>query len=459
MTFEQTITSVLKAHCSPSYFVESMLGEKLFPKQREIMNAFYSGDYNQLVVVAGMRSGKTRLGVFMLLYELFKLLCVEDLIEHYRLAKGEKIFLLAVSYKEDQAHDTILLPMLAEIEGSDFFSTYRWKTVGDEIRFDDVTIRTFGANSLGNVGRTAKAIMFDEIARYKTTTGKTSGKIVYQTLSRSTETFGRQGYKFVFSAPLSQDDFSMQLLRESQHNSSILGYQLTTWDFNPNITHDSLKSEFERDYLGAQRDYGAIPPSGTEPFFADTSILRVSNRPNLLVAIFDDVPVTVEPHDYVLACDPAVRNNAFGFCLAHKEHDKIVIDGLLKYLPTKMLEIDPLEIEQFIYKIVERIPVSTAVFDVWNYPTVLARLAQRGINVVNHIVRKADYDALKAKLYEDKIDICNYPELLDEMRTLETKQNKIIAQSKDVSDALCNAIWQLEQEAETPVAFNIGRRI
>jgi len=452
---------VLRAHNEPTFFVEDkhFLGERMFPMQKEIMNEFYKGKYQQLVVIAGMRSGKTRLGVFFLLYELFKLLCLDNAVQHYNLAKGEKIYLLAVSYKEDQAYDTILTPLKSELDNSPFFKQFRYRLVENEIRFDNFTIRVFGANSLGNVGRTAKAVMFDELARYKTTTGRTSGRLVYQTLSRSTETFGRDGYKFVFSAPLFQDDFSMQLYRDKA--PSTLSYKIPTWKFNPNISLEHLKPEFQRDFLAAQRDFGAEPPTGATPFFADPSIIKISDRSNMLSAIYEQVSVSVPAHDYILAGDPSVRNNAFGFALIHEENEKIIVDGLFRYLPTKRLEVDPVEIENFITRVVDTVPVRTVVFDTWHYPTILGKLASRGIEIISHIVRKPDYDVLKAKLYENKLEICNFPDIIDELRSLEVEGTKITtSQTKDVADALANAIYVNENfKSKKYVSFNLARRL
>jgi len=461
LPFSKQMSLVLTAHNEPSFFVESpyFLGEKLFPVQKQILEDFYKGKYTQLVVIAGMRSGKTRLGIFMLLYELFKLLCLDDPVKQYRLAKGEKIYLLAVSYKEDQAYDTILTPLKGELDGSPFFQQFRYRLVENEIRFDNFTVRVFGANSLGNVGRTAKAVMFDELARYKTTTGRTSGRVVYQTLSRSTETFGREGFKFVFSAPLTQVDFSMQLFRQADQYT--LAYKIPTWQFNPNISLQSLKSEFERDFLAAQRDFGAEPPVGASPFFADQSVLKLTDRSNMLAAIYEDVSISPLPHDYVLAGDPSVRNNAFGFALTHEEDGRIIADGLFRYLPTKRLEVDPVEIENFIMRIVDKVPVRTVVFDTWHYPTILSKLAARGVEIISHIVRKPDYDLLKAKLYENKLEICNFPDVIDELKSLEVSGSKITTNySKDVSDALANAIYVHETfKVKKAVPFNLARRV
>jgi len=345
LPFSKQMSLVLRAHNEPTFFVEDkhFLGERMFPMQKEIMNEFYKGKYQQLVVIAGMRSGKTRLGVFFLLYELFKLLCLDNAVQHYNLAKGEKIYLLAVSYKEDQAYDTILTPLKSELDNSPFFKQFRYRLVENEIRFDNFTIRVFGANSLGNVGRTAKAVMFDELARYK----------------------------------------------------------------------------------------------------------------------YEQVSVSVPAHDYILAGDPSVRNNAFGFALIHEENEKIIVDGLFRYLPTKRLEVDPVEIENFITRVVDTVPVRTVVFDTWHYPTILGKLASRGIEIISHIVRKPDYDVLKAKLYENKLEICNFPDIIDELRSLEVEGTKITtSQTKDVADALANAIYVNENfKSKKYVSFNLARRL
>lgn len=47
-----------------------------------------------------------------------------------------------------------------------------------------------------------------------------------------------------------------------------------TWEFNPELPRDSFNSAFERDPIGALRDYGAQPPSAASPLISDAQLFR-----------------------------------------------------------------------------------------------------------------------------------------------------------------------------------------
>jgi len=67
------ISEVLKAVDDPTYFVKSpyFLDLKPYPKQAEILERFYEGNYSELVLVAGMTFDKTFLAILIALYEAF----------------------------------------------------------------------------------------------------------------------------------------------------------------------------------------------------------------------------------------------------------------------------------------------------------------------------------------------------------------------------------------------------
>ena len=67
---------VLKCQMDPLAFQE-IVGLKLFPKQAEIVQKFYNGPYNELVLVAGMRSGKTTTAAYLSTYETFLFLTAD----------------------------------------------------------------------------------------------------------------------------------------------------------------------------------------------------------------------------------------------------------------------------------------------------------------------------------------------------------------------------------------------
>jgi hypothetical protein len=402
------------------------------------------------------------------LYETFKLLILDDPGEFYQLARGTPIFVLMVAYNEDQALDALFSRVRSLIGSSPFFRAQRLNLTADTIHFLDknVVLRAAGANSAGLVGRDLKCLILDEVARYKSSSGGiTSGWSVYQQLSKGTRSFGVKGYRVLISSPWVEGDIIHTMYEKAKSNSNILAYWLPTWEMNPKITRESLNEEYKKDPITAERDFGAIPmPMGAgsiSKYFPDHAILTADEtRENVLDLIWRGAEVPRKAATYILTGDPAERRDAFGIGLAHNEDPKLVIDGLWRFVPTKYREIDPLEITEYIMKVCDVLPVGTVIFDTWQYPELQTRLKMKGIEIINHIVRKPDYDMMKDMLFDKRLQLCNYPFLLQELRGLDLRNGMKVDHpyggSKDVADCVANAVWYFAGNKDKhPYAHNL----
>ncbi len=129
----------------------------------------------------------------------------------------------------------------------------------------------------------------DEIGRFDNSQGNSKVKMnaggVYEALQRSLRTvrsaarrvFERgldnavPGYFLNISSPSNYRDKISSLVRESVGSRKLLGYQLATWEMNPDVTREDLDDEFRRDPQGALCDYGAQPPLTSNPFISSES--------------------------------------------------------------------------------------------------------------------------------------------------------------------------------------------
>ena len=464
---DQTLKK-MKALETPSYFAEDpyFLGEKLYPLQKEMFDRFYREKKTDLIVVAGMRSGKTFEAALFSTYEAFCLQQYDDPATHWGLSKGSEIFIINTATSQTQARDTVFAQIDAKVEKSPYFNFIGYESTYDTIRLPKrIRIRSGGSNSASIVGRTAKIVTFDELARFQDTSGKRSGEAVYFSLSRATKTFGDEGYRIVISSPLYPNDFLMTLYKDAiatkldgtQQHPHMLGYKLATWELNPNFTRESFEPEFRLDFAKALRDYGAEPTSAILPYYTNPDVIKVNQlRENILKRVMDENTEGIEPGDYtyVLGGDPAAKRDAFGIALGHREYwdktdpntgnkfsvDVLVIDGIWRFKPERKFGINPEEVLRFIMDITDTFPVRMAVFDTWNYPILQQKLINKGIQVENHVIKLPEQDSLQERFVRGTIDVCDFPFLIEELKSLELVNGRRVDHppggSKDVADAV-----------------------
>lgn len=414
-------------------------------------------------------SGKTTAASIIAVYELFKLLAIGRPCSYYDLPKGQDLYIICTASSAQQAKDTIYSQIEARIENCDWFKDYGYTQHAREFIFETdenrIYLRSEHSNSSSLAGHTAKTVILDEMARFKDTGGHTSADMVYDTLSRTLATFGRQGKMIVISSPLLKDDFLMNLYRSGKETDSTLTKHYATWEANPNISMDDLDAEFQRNPEAAWRDFGAQPSSSLEGYFKEQN--RIDNAVDENIELCPgeytppDIPSIAEP--CYIAGDPATKNDAFGIAMAHKDQDtdKVIVDIAHRFEPssTKAAEVDARKVSDFIVELAENHNVVSFTTDVWSFQRALQRIEQTGIPVEQNHALKEEYDHLKELIYTNQIKLPS-TKVVVELKSLEIKNAKKVDHpskgSKDISDAVCNAVWALEQkqeEAEEPIAL------
>lgn len=332
----------------PIEFIESKqyLGERLFPKQKEIVENFFSTDetskrrFNELILIVGMRGGKSNLAGYIGSFCVNKLMKLgRDFKEYFKISKASTISIPVIANSEDQAEKTIF----GYIKKLHFNFDY-WKKLnqwlidqeplgaknkffndndggGITYGYYDIEIRTVPATSDTLAGLTSYCTLFDEISRLRVSEGDIQGKsekksaqAIYYTLSRQIKTFKNEGNSIVVSSPMYEDDFGMQLLLKSgtiitgeigqftipilaekvppnQKKKSRVGYHYATWEYNPNYTEEDFRDEKSESITAFKRDYMAIPPASIQPFFEDRVALRQAINPNRKHIVECDVEV------------------------------------------------------------------------------------------------------------------------------------------------------------------------
>lgn len=271
--------------------------------------------YNQLHLVVGMRGGKSSTAAMVGTYMEHRILNVG----HGALASGglaryfdqlpRQPFEITFTAATDvQAADTVWAKYVSLRQSSPWFDQYiRWikqlelkqatangaKPWAYEERNKDiingllnVKINSMNSSSSGMAGRTRIVSIIDELARFDSKDSPRSADEAYRVLENSLRTLRGQvsklklknlpwlGAMISISSPISDEDKSMRLLRQAPSIKGMYYGHYATWDFNPDQPRSEFDDDFEKDPIGAARDFGARPPTAASPYIPDPARFR-----------------------------------------------------------------------------------------------------------------------------------------------------------------------------------------
>ena len=175
--------------------------------------------------------------------------------------------------------------------------------------------------------------------------------------------------------------------------------------------------------------------------------------------------------------DPALKNDALGFCMSHvggwKDVERrtpdgslyterapiYVVDLILQIIPPAGDEIILGDVRQLIYDLSQHgYTITKVTMDQFQSADTLQTLSTKGYKAeLLSVDRTTDpYDNLKTALYEGRVKYYEYPPLLKELRELElhfkNKRRKVdhpVNGSKDCADALAGVCYTLSDQQET----------
>ena len=473
---------------NPVDFIESqdLLGVKMFPMQKLIIKCFYGLDldederkvlarleqekrttykgqkrYRELVVNAGMKGGKTPLAGFINCWEEYELYKIGDPAKHYGFLPGKEIYILNVAVNAEQAQMTVFAEIKARIQNSFYYKLHRpVDSTESQFRFSNgVIIRSGHSNSSSLVGKIAKVVDFDELARFIDQGGKYSADRVYSSLTRSVEPFKEDGKLVDISSPLFQEDMICRLYKSSEEIGNMLGFWLPTWEMNPNLPFNSelLQAELKKNPEAFWRDFGAQPSAGSEAYY-----LAVDGINECILGSHKESPIDANGRlkdwfqgkpgiKYSMHADPSVRNDAYGLAMGHKENGKTVIDLVTRFVPPERGEIDLEEVKAFIIDILNRgFRVKYFSYDTWQAAYISQELAKRGVTIKNLVIQKTQHDYLKELIHTGQIIIPKNEVLARELKQLEllhgSKVDHPTGGSRDLADSVAGVAYTLLTE-------------
>jgi hypothetical protein len=259
--------------------------------------------YDQGLVIAGMRSGKSFFGAHMGGYIEHVLRVIASRGGRHAIprmlgqALGETFEISFAASTAMQARDTIYakfrsmrnnspwmnkaVAYITNLESQQIGKTGLWKykELDDAIidEYLQLRINRLSSNSGGIAGKTRIFAGIDELSRLSVTESKTSAQELYRVLNQSLKTVRGAvrrmqlpqffGIMLNVTSPISIDDAAMQLYAKASQGAlkKTLYWKGPTWEFNPQFTRADFDEEYAKDAIGAERDFGVNPPAAETP--------------------------------------------------------------------------------------------------------------------------------------------------------------------------------------------------
>src|SRR3990172_3127690 len=270
--------------------------------KRELLDDGIFKPYESLVGCAGMRSGKSVTAAIIGTYIEHRILTWPEPIQKtLEVIDNQDLIISFVASSGEQARETVWSAYKRLRLSSPWFVNYanwiksrekaqlvgmgqkpwRYNEGEEEIEhgFLKVYINSLTSNAFGVAGRTRIAAFIDELSRFEITDSKRSANEMYRVLDQSLQTVRAArhlnalpqwlGLMISISSPISVEDKTMELLRYAPKSQTMFTFHYATWDFNPFQPRELFAEVYQRDPVGAERDFGANPPLTENPLVDD----------------------------------------------------------------------------------------------------------------------------------------------------------------------------------------------
>lgn len=344
--------------------------------------------YQELAVNAGQRSGKSAAtGGMLTPYITHRVLKMQKPNDVYGIAGSTMLHGTFVALTYAQAKETLWEFYYGTLCESSWFKEYHGMLRFYEERYGQSLLKfndTFvvyrprslmfypaGPDKRVLRGRTRIFAGIDEIGWFDNAADskkvKTSAREVYTALDRSLLTVRGSADRLInsgfdniltgisanVSSPSSQRDKICELVRQSQDSSTMYGIHRPTWEVNPTLPRNSkvIVSEYQKNPLDAERDYGANPPLSANPYITNKDWIEnaLGDKPNKIKirdvvknrkrqgsatkwAEVEKVGRSRKPS--MLTIDAGYTNNSFACAVGHLDKlGNVVVTLLLEIIP------------------------------------------------------------------------------------------------------------------------------
>lgn len=236
-----------------------------------------------------------------------------------------------------------------------------------------------------------------------------------------------------------------------------------SWEVNPTKSIYMYVDDFHMDYGDAMGRFACVPNNVTGGFFKNQQAIDAAfSRMNGVdqAGVFHPQFLPEKGVRYFVHVDLAQKHDHCAVALAHVAGWKkieigsadyveylpvVVVDAIRWWTPTKEQSVDFKDVVNYIIALRRRgFDIKLATFDRWNSHDTMQNLERLGINTDVLSVAKKHYDDFLVTMYDSRL-IGPAEELLTkelkELRLIKDKVDHPRKGSKDLSDAVCGAIF------------------
>ncbi|MEO7995097.1 MAG: hypothetical protein ABI743_11920 [bacterium] len=337
----------------------------------------------QVCLIMGRRSSKTTLAAVIEAYEIARCLASPIRKQTAGLLADQEIAFLNCATSEEQAtvHYRMLLRLLdrldiAPIAGS--IARGLQCLLPDRLR-----LISLHSNARSLRGRTAKVVVFDELAHFQRTDGPASDEEVFRALAPSVRTFGGEGRVLITSSPADPQGVLWDCFEARGQVPGLLVAQFATWEFNPHLARADLNPEFLRHPAWASSEYGAQFPDRAAAAFLPLELVRgaVTHTPR-------DIASLSKGSHYFAHCDLGLVHDRTAIAVGHWEHSptgsgRAVIDLVQVWSGSKATPVELRMVEAWLLDLARQVPLAGVSADPYESRLLLERLAAHGIRTVS----------------------------------------------------------------------------
>jgi len=288
----------------------------------------FSVGRNELVLVCGRRSGKSKLGAIVSAYEAYKLIKKPHPQKHYGITDDAEIYISTVATSTDQAQ-LLFNDIAAYIDHSAYFTRYKnpptlqymtLRTLRDlesqNSKSSSIIIQAAPCSARGLRGMSNMVVIMDEQAHFVDSSANTSDTVIYDAVTPSTLSFGKDAKILNLSSPLNKQGKLWELYNQSFGSEKILMFQVPTWEMYPDIDSSELRERYRRNPDVYWCEIGAKFSDTVKSWMPREQLLRCV-EPDLKPKM-RGTPRTL----HFMGVDIGLKKDMTAFSVVHIEHFK-----------------------------------------------------------------------------------------------------------------------------------------
>lgn len=386
--------------------------------------------HNIMLGIVGMRAGKTMLAAIMMTFIEMFMVSTGNIKKALGLESAPFIEMACIAVSAQQAKDTIWAQYMEIRNSSPWFTklyeqmlelghvkSKEYDLTSGSVITNDICgykVVSLASSSASIAGRTRIWFVIDELGRFDTTDSKRSASEVWRVGNSSLKTI-RKSIKerglpswlsslIAIESPISVDDYGMKMYSGMNNVRHLFKMKFSTWGFNKEYEEADFSDEFETDYHGAVRDFGAQPPGAELPFIEDWDLFLKYAEDKMLTQLirFEDTvrtdgdityvgkrvtQVPMDQDEWFIAGDAGKTKDTFALVGGKKIR---VGDGFIftmgfamHILPNKSQKryVDFTCILDILDIICKRVRVSKILFDHWNSESIMQEGRKKGLPI------------------------------------------------------------------------------